>query len=89
MRRSIQISKARVQLSHLLKQIQKNSDTVFEITVNNMVLGELRAPEAMRFHVKPGKALLEAMETMGQPEVSIPEGNSTAREHDSYLYENK
>lgn len=86
MRQRIQVSEARTRLSRLLKQLQENPDTIFEITVNAMVLGELRAPEAAQFRVKPGKALLEAMEAMGRPEVPVPERSSVAREHDRYLY---
>lgn len=86
MRQKIPVSEARTQLSRLLKQLQGNPDTVFEITVNSMVLGELRAPEAAQFRVKPGKALLEAVESMGEPEIPVAERNSVAREHDRYLY---
>jgi hypothetical protein len=86
MRQKIPVSKARTQLSCLLKQLQGNPDTVFEITVNSMVLGELRAPEAAQFRVKPGKSLLEAVEDMGKPEIPAPENSSVAREHDRYLY---
>ena len=86
MRQKIPVSEARTQLSRLLKQLQGNPDTVFEITVNAMVLGELRAPEAAQFRVKPGKALLEAVKSIGEPEIPVPEGNSVAREHDRYLY---
>ena len=86
MRQKIPVSEARTQLSRLLKQLQGNPDTVFEITVNSMVLGELRAPEAAQFRVKPGKALLEAMEEMGEPEIPVAQNDSVAREHDRYLY---
>ena len=86
MRQKIPVSEARTQLSRLLKQLQRNPDTVFEITVNSMVLGELRAPEVAQFRVKPGKALLEAVEVVGEPEIPVAESDSVAREHDRYLY---
>lgn len=86
MRQKIPVSEARTRLPRLLKRLQGNPDTVFEITVNAMVLGELRAPEAAQFRVKPGKALLEAVENMGEPEIPVPKSNSVAREHDRYLY---
>ncbi len=89
MRRRIQVSEARAKLSNLLKQIHENPDIIYEITVNSMVLGELRAPDAMQFRLKPGKALTDAMEMVGQPETSMPESTSIARDHDSYLYERK
>lgn len=89
MRHKIPVSEARTQLSRLLKQLQGDPDTVFEITVNSMVLGELRAPEAAQFRVKPGKSLLEALEDIGEPEIPVPDGNSVAREHDLYLYNEK
>lgn len=86
MRRRISVSETRARLSRLLKQLQENPDIVFEITVNDLMLGELRAPEALQSRVKPGKALLEALEAMGQPETPVPEGGSVAREHDRFLY---
>lgn len=86
MRQRIPVSEARTRLSRLLKQLQEDPDIVFEITVNDLVLGELRAPEAMQFRVKPGKALLEALEAMGKPETPVPEDGSVAREHDRFLY---
>lgn len=86
MRERVSVSEARARLSRLLKKLQEAPDTVFEITVNGLVLGELRAPEAVQFQVKPGKALFEALEGMGEPETPAPEGASVAREHDRYLY---
>jgi len=50
------------------------------------VMGELRASEAAQFRIKPGSALLEALASMGEPEIPLPEGVSVAREHDRYLY---
>ena len=81
MRRKIPVSEARSRLSHLFKQLQEDPDTVFEITVNGLVMSELRAPEAMQFRIKPGSALLEALATIGEPEIPMPEGISVAREH--------
>ena len=86
MRQKIPVSEARSKLSHLLKQLQKDPDMVFEITVNGIVMGELRASEAAQFRIKPGSALLEALASMGEPEIPLPEGVSVAREHDRYLY---
>jgi len=39
MRQKIPVSEARSKLSHLLKQLQKDPDTVFEITVNGASSG--------------------------------------------------
>jgi len=89
MRQKIPVSEARTRLSRLLKQLQDNPDTVFEITVNAMVLGELRAPEAARFQVKPGKSLPEALKDIGEPDIPVPESNSIARDHDRYLYQKR
>lgn len=86
MRRRISVSKARTQLSRMLKELQEDPELVFEITVNDLVVGELRAPEGDRFWIKPGEALLAALEEMGEPEVSVPKGSPIAREHDHYLY---
>lgn len=38
MRQRVPVSEARTRLSRLLKQLQEDPDTVFEITVNDLVL---------------------------------------------------
>ena len=86
MRRRISVSEARTRLSRMLKELQEDPELVFEITVNNLVVGELRVPKGNRFQIKPGQALLAALEQMGGPEVSVPQGSPVAREHDRYLY---
>lgn len=86
MRRKISVSEARTRLSRMLKELQQDPELVFEITVNDLVVGELRASESDRFQIKPGEALLTALEGMGEPEVPAPKGSPIAREHDRYLY---
>lgn len=86
MRRRISVSEARTRLSRMLKELQEAPELVFEITVNDLVVGELRAPEGDRFQIKPGQALLTALENVGEPEIPLPKGSPIAREHDRYLY---
>ena len=85
MRERLSISDVRASLPRLLKRLQKEPQTVFEITVNGLVMGELLAPETSRLLLQPGGALLEAMEVIGEPEVNAPADRSVAREHDTYL----
>jgi len=80
----ISISQARAQLSQLLKQLQEAPDTVFQITVNGLVLGELRSPQSDWQLTQPGQALSQAMAQLGEPEAQNP-GN-VARQHDDVLY---
>jgi hypothetical protein len=87
MRQQIPVSQARAHLSQLLKKLQADPELVFQITVNDMVLGELRSPEAGQRLIRPGQALLQALEALGEPEV--PSTGSVAREHDEYLYGKK
>lgn len=86
MRHRISISETRANLSGLLKRLQQEPQSIFEITVNGLVLGELRAPEIDRLQIRPGEALLQALDTMGEPETPVPQDRSVAREHDDYLY---
>lgn len=86
MRERLSVSEARANLPRLLKRLQKEPQAVFEITVNGLVMGELRVPEANRLLIQPGGALLEALEVIGEPEVDAPADRSVAREHDTYLY---
>lgn len=86
MRRRIFVSEARTRLSRMLKELQENPELVFEITVNDMVVGELRTPKDNRFQIKPGEALLTALKDIGEPEIPSSGGSPIAREHDRYLY---
>ena len=86
MRQRISVSEAQANLSGLLKRLQQEPQAVFEITVNGLVLGELRAAEINRLHIQPGEALLQALEEMGESEIPAPKDRSVAREHDAYLY---
>lgn len=79
------VSEARSHLSDLLKELQAHPDKTIEITVNGMVMGELRAPEGQRLRIKPGTALLDALESIRPPEGDQPT-HSVARDHDQYLY---
>ncbi len=86
-RKRIPVSEARSALSRLLKELQRRPDLVYEITVRDLVVGELRAPSPGKL-VRPGSALLRAVERMKaiEPEVELEPGTPTARDHDRYLY---
>jgi hypothetical protein len=90
MRKRIPISEARSHLSRLVKELQRRPDLVFEITVRDLVVGELRAPSKGQL-VRPGSSLLRAVEKMREiePEVEVEPGTPTAREHDRILYARK
>ncbi len=85
----IPISEARKQLSGLLKALQENPQTVYEITVNDIVFGELTAPRARGRCLRTGETLLRAAEEIGPPDVTEAKRHSVARRHDVYLYRRK
>jgi hypothetical protein len=82
----IPISEARKQLSALLKGLQDDPDAVYEITVNDIVFGELSAPKERRHRLGTGEALLRALEDLGEPKVDKGQRHSIARNHDAHLY---
>ncbi len=83
MRKRIPISEARSRLSRLVRELQRRPDLVIEITVRDLVVGELRAPSQGKL-VRPGSSLLRAVAKMREiePEVDVEPGTPTAREHD-------
>lgn len=91
-RERLNISEARKRFSSLLKNVQREPDVVYEITVNDIVVGELRAPERSGYRVGTGRDLLAALAKMGEPEEDEPakdpsgDRRSTARDHDLHLY---
>lgn len=85
----IPISEARKRLSGLLKALQENPQAVYEITVNDIVFGELSSPKARGQRLGTGDALLRAAEEVGQPDLTGAKQHSVARSHDVYLYRRK
>lgn len=86
MRKRLPISVARSNLSGLLKQLQRHPQQIIEISVNGLILGELRAPENNNAFILPGSALKKAAEAMGKPDGSASRNRSVARRHNDYLY---
>lgn len=86
MRYRLSVSEARKRLSGLLKNLQEEPENVYEITVNEMVVGEIRGVETARYRVGTGEDLLNALDRMGEPETEAPPGSATAGEHDRFLY---
>jgi len=84
----IPISKARKRLSELLRALQENPQAVYEITVNDIVFGELTAPKERR-RLGAGDALLRAAEEVGTPEVGGAGPHSISRDHNRHLYGRK
>jgi hypothetical protein len=84
MQKQIPISQARARLSQLLKKLQEDPEIVFQITVNGLVLGELRSHKPQLRLIKPGQALLQALEALEESEV--PTTGSVARHHNEHLY---
>ncbi len=85
----IPVSDARKRLSELLKALQKDPDAVYEITVNDIVFGELSAPKDRRLRLGVGEALLRAAEELNRLDVGGTKRHSVARNHDRYLYARK
>ena len=90
MRKRIPISEARSRLSQLMRELKRRPDLIIEITVRDLVVGELRAPSQGKL-VRPGSALLRAAKKMKgiEPEADVEPGTPTARERDRYLYARK
>jgi hypothetical protein len=82
---TIPVSEARKRLSWLLKAPQENPQAVYEITVNDIVLGELTAPKERRHRLGAGDALLRAAEEVGKLEVGGTGRHSISRDHDRHL----
>ncbi len=85
----IPISEARKRLSALLKALQENPETIYEITVNDIVFGELSAPKSRKWRLGTGEALLRAVEELNRTHVGGIKRHSVARGHDHYLYHRK
>ncbi len=85
----IPISEARKRLSGILKALQDDPQGVYEITVNDIVFGELTAPKQQRRRLGTGEALLRAAEDLGKPQVGGTRRHSVARNHDAHLYQQR
>ncbi len=85
----IPISEARKRLSELLKTLQKDPEAIYEITVNDIVFGELSAPKDRRLRRGAAEALLRAAEELSRHHVGGAKRQSVAKDHDHYLYGRK
>lgn len=83
------VSEARKQLSQLLKNVQEHPDMTYEITVNDIVLGELATPKERRRHLGTGAALLRVTDEIGEPDSGGTKRHAVARDHDVYFYRQK
>lgn len=82
----IAVSDARKKLSELLKRVSNDPEKVYEITVNDIVFGELRASSSSAIRVSAGEALLKAMDQL-EDEITPAAGKrKVARKHNEYLY---
>jgi len=63
MKNVVSISNARKDLPKMIKEIQKNPETVFEITVRDEPVAEIRSAKAM---VQPGEAVRKLIQLRGR-----------------------
>jgi antitoxin (DNA-binding transcriptional repressor) of toxin-antitoxin stability system len=63
MKNIVSISNARKDLPKMVKEIQKNPETVFEITVRDEPVAEIRSAKAM---VQPGEAIQKLIQLRGR-----------------------
>jgi hypothetical protein len=63
MKNIVSISNARKDLPKMIKEIQKNPETVFEITVRDEPVAEIRSAKAM---VQPGEAVRKLIQLRGR-----------------------
>ena len=63
MKNIVSISNARKDLPKMIKEIQKNPETVFEITVRDEPVAEIRSAKTM---VQPGEAVRKLIQLRGR-----------------------
>jgi len=63
MKNVVSISNARKDLPKMIKEIQKNPETVFKITVRDEPVAEIRSARAM---VQPGEAVRKLIQLRGR-----------------------
>jgi antitoxin (DNA-binding transcriptional repressor) of toxin-antitoxin stability system len=62
----VPISEARTKLPHLIKQLQRNPNVTYEITVHREVVAELKAPLQLPVGGEAAKRLLAILEQKPQ-----------------------
>lgn len=63
----VPISEARTKLPQLIKQLQRNPNLIYEITVHHEVVAELKAPPQLSEGGEAAKRLLAIMEQLPRP----------------------
>lgn len=84
----IPISKARKELHNILKKLQENPENVYQISVNSVILGELKAPSRVREKGNVAQKLLKLARELKKElgEEPISELTTIGRDHDEYIY---
>lgn len=86
MSQRISISEARKKLNELLKDVKENPGNVYELTINEVVMGELSSPAEKNDDTLPGRSLTDAVDEMPAPDHEQSSTDSVADDHDRFLY---
>lgn len=81
----LNLSKARAQLSGLVKKIKKNPDMKVRITAHGIPVVELRAIPGQKPRKNGGEVLLDLAQKMGLPDESYPKSTRVSEDHDNFL----
>ena len=83
---NLPISEARKKLSVLLKELQKNPSRVYRISINEIVVGELRAPDREIAKDEASLKLKALGEKLSKTQKRKKKKTDIAVKHDKYLY---
>ncbi len=83
---NLPISKARSKLSTILREIQKDPSKIYHITINEIVIGELRYPNREVPKEEASLKLKALGEELARTQKKKKKQTNIATEHDKYLY---
>lgn len=83
---NLPISKARKKLSTILKEIQKDPSRIYHISINEIVVGELRYPSRDAPKEEASLKLKALGEELARTQRKKKKKTNIAIEHDKYLY---
>ena len=83
---NLPISEARKKLSKLLKELQKDPSKVYYISINEIIVGELKSPGREEPKEEASLKLKTLGEELAKTQRKKKKKTNIAVEHDKYLY---
>lgn len=83
---NVPVSEARKNLSAILKELQKDPSKIYQISINEIIVGELRYPGSAPAKDETSLKLKVLKNILAKSQKKKKKKTNIAAEHDKYIY---